>query len=79
MLRAPWNAAVLNEMRTFPLGAHDDMIDALSDAFEALALPRVGVPAAESRANPAAAYGQQVTPHTLSIPAPAAYGGYRPR
>ena len=36
MLRAPWNDALVAEMRLFPNGAHDDQIDALSDAFSAL-------------------------------------------
>lgn len=34
MVRAPWNDAVINEMRAFPSGAsHDDIIDACSRAF----------------------------------------------
>lgn len=33
MLRAPWNDALISEMRMFPNGAHDDQIDALADAF----------------------------------------------
>lgn len=36
MLRAPWNDDVINEMRTFPNGAHDDIVDAGSRAFNAL-------------------------------------------
>jgi len=37
MLRAPWNDEVINEMRVFPNGAHDDIEDALSRAFNELA------------------------------------------
>lgn len=33
MLRAPWNDALVAEMRLFPNGTHDDQIDALSRAF----------------------------------------------
>jgi predicted phage terminase large subunit-like protein len=33
MLRAPWNDALIAEMRAFPNGAHDDQVDALSRAF----------------------------------------------
>jgi predicted phage terminase large subunit-like protein len=33
MLRGDWNAALIDEMRSFPNGSHDDQIDALSRAF----------------------------------------------
>jgi predicted phage terminase large subunit-like protein len=33
MLRAGWNAALIDELGSFPLGAHDDIVDALSLAF----------------------------------------------
>jgi predicted phage terminase large subunit-like protein len=33
MLRASWNAALIDELGSFPLGAHDDQVDALSLAF----------------------------------------------
>lgn len=36
MLRAEWNDALIAEMRVFPNGAHDDQVDALSRAFNAL-------------------------------------------
>ncbi len=39
MKRAPWNDVLLEEMRTFPNGAKDDQIDALSRAFEMLIAP----------------------------------------
>jgi predicted phage terminase large subunit-like protein len=34
LLRAPWNGAFLDELCAFPLGGHDDQVDALSGAFE---------------------------------------------
>jgi predicted phage terminase large subunit-like protein len=36
LVRGAWNAALLEEMRNFPNGAHDDQIDALSLAFDEL-------------------------------------------
>lgn len=36
MLRGAWNDELINEMRMFPNGSHDDQVDALSRAFEAL-------------------------------------------
>ena len=36
MLRAGWNATMIDEMRMFPNGTHDDIIDALSDAYTEL-------------------------------------------
>ena len=36
MLRGDWNAGMVNEMRSFPNGKHDDQIDALSLAFDEL-------------------------------------------
>jgi predicted phage terminase large subunit-like protein len=30
MLRAPWNAALIDELQSFPSGRHDDQVDALS-------------------------------------------------
>ncbi len=36
MLRAPWTAALLDELRDFPHGRHDDQVDALARAFTLL-------------------------------------------
>lgn len=36
MQRGPWNDELINEMRLFPNGNHDDQVDSLSRAFEAL-------------------------------------------
>jgi len=33
MLQAPWNDAMINEMRMFPNGAYDDQVDSLSRSF----------------------------------------------
>jgi predicted phage terminase large subunit-like protein len=38
MLKAPWNAALLDELAAFPAGAHDDMVDALALAFNQTAV-----------------------------------------
>jgi predicted phage terminase large subunit-like protein len=35
-VRAPWNRGLLEEMRDFPAGRHDDQVDALSRAFSSL-------------------------------------------
>lgn len=48
-VKAPWNAAFLDELGAFPSGAHDDQVDALSRAFACLIAPpaparRVQVP-----------------------------------
>lgn len=40
MLRAGWNDALVDEMRTFPNGTHDDQIDGLSRAFAELVMPQ---------------------------------------
>lgn len=39
MVRGPWNQALLDEMRVFPNGSHDDQVDALSRAFAAFYAP----------------------------------------
>jgi predicted phage terminase large subunit-like protein len=36
MLKAAWNDKLLDELRLFPNGAHDDQVDAASDAFNEL-------------------------------------------
>lgn len=36
ILQASWNTAYLDEMEAFPLGSHDDQVDATSGAFEQL-------------------------------------------
>lgn len=36
MVKAGWNRALLDELSTFPLGSHDDQVDALSGAYTAL-------------------------------------------
>ena len=33
MIKAPWNDALISELRNFPNGKHDDQVDALADAF----------------------------------------------
>ncbi len=38
LLRGPWNEAFLDEVCSFPNGAHDDQVDAMSDALNELAL-----------------------------------------
>ena len=41
LVQGPWIGAFLDEAVSFPGGAHDDMIDAVSGAFTELAHPRV--------------------------------------
>src|SRR5262249_18454240 len=40
LVRGPWNGAYLDELTSFPNGAHDDAVDASSGAFGKLALAR---------------------------------------
>ena len=37
MLRAEWNAALIDELGSFPSGVHDDIVDALSLVFNQMA------------------------------------------
>jgi predicted phage terminase large subunit-like protein len=39
LVRGPWNKELLDELEVFPLGSHDDQVDALSGAFADLVLP----------------------------------------
>ncbi|NBZ96349.1 MAG: terminase, partial [Proteobacteria bacterium] len=38
MVRAGWNGNLIEELRQFPQGRNDDIVDALSDAFNELTL-----------------------------------------
>lgn len=38
LVRGPWNEAYLAELENFPVGSHDDQVDASADAFNELAL-----------------------------------------
>ena len=42
LLRAGWNPAFLDEFETFPLGAHDDIVDTVSAGFEVLTPKKAG-------------------------------------
>lgn len=42
LLRGKWNADMLDETAAFPIGAHDDIIDAISGAFAKLTTYRQG-------------------------------------
>jgi predicted phage terminase large subunit-like protein len=41
MVRGPWNRAWLDELESFPIGAHDDQVDATSGAYRKLAQSQV--------------------------------------
>lgn len=43
MLRGSWNKTLIDEMKLFPNGLHDDQVDAASRAFNRLLGPAVGV------------------------------------
>jgi len=38
LVRGDWNKQFIEELRAFPLGSHDDVVDAASDAFTEVAL-----------------------------------------
>jgi len=40
MMRGDWNKALIDELRSFPNGKHDDQIDGLSRAFAELITKR---------------------------------------
>jgi predicted phage terminase large subunit-like protein len=47
LLQAPWNSMFLDELEAFPLGGHDDQVDAASGAYSKLtvkqkSLPKIG-------------------------------------
>lgn len=42
LVRGAWNAAFIDELATFPAGAHDDQVDAVAGAFNKLALDPPG-------------------------------------
>jgi predicted phage terminase large subunit-like protein len=39
IVRGDWNTALIEELRTFPVGKNDDQVDAASDAFVELVQP----------------------------------------
>jgi predicted phage terminase large subunit-like protein len=39
MVKGAWNRALLDELAVFPMGAHDDQVDALSGAYEMVFAP----------------------------------------
>ncbi|HFF9119466.1 TPA: phage terminase large subunit [Yersinia enterocolitica] len=43
LLRAPWNDALISELRMFPNGSHDDQVDCLSRAFNEIASGGAGL------------------------------------
>lgn len=43
VVRAPWNEAFFAELEGFPVGGHDDIVDALSDAIDELTTPKTQV------------------------------------
>lgn len=52
LVRAPWNAAFVDELRGFPMGRHDDQVDALSGAYNALAASAPSSPSLHSVTRP---------------------------
>ncbi len=43
MLKADWNEALINEMRVFPAGTHDDQVDGLSRAYNRASQRRISI------------------------------------
>jgi predicted phage terminase large subunit-like protein len=43
MVRGAWNRAYLDELAVFPMGAHDDQVDASSGAYDMLVLDQVTI------------------------------------
>jgi predicted phage terminase large subunit-like protein len=43
MLKAPWNAAFIEELASFPSGRHDDQVDAFSLAFNSMTQSNLSV------------------------------------
>lgn len=52
IVRGPWNAILLQELEAFPDGDHDDQVDALSGAFDALQDFAAPIPPPKPPANP---------------------------
>jgi predicted phage terminase large subunit-like protein len=43
ILRGAWNRALLDELSVFPMGAHDDQVDALSGAYDMLGSNQISI------------------------------------
>ena len=39
LIRGPWNRAFIDELASFPMGRHNDQVDAASSAFNRIAAP----------------------------------------
>jgi hypothetical protein len=75
LVRGPWNKDYLDEIETFPLGSHDDQVDASSGAFLDLtgtAPPgaRIGLPRPERP--PSGVFG--ATQGSVRNPPPGVFG-----
>jgi predicted phage terminase large subunit-like protein len=75
MLRAPWNLALVNEMRNFPNGKNDDQIDALSLGFDSLTDNTLGL--LEYYKQEAAEAAQLRTAAKAQPGPPAAFDGFK--
>jgi len=78
LARGDWNSALIEEMRTFPVGKNDDQVDAASDAFNEIALdvPSPLAVAGADRGIPTKDLRDCVVPAKSNI---AKLQGYRPR